>query len=83
MFERIRDNQLTAPKIETVMSICLGLDLGGQIGELLLERAGHKLNASLPHTVYRKLLYSLRGKTIYDYNEVLEALSLPPLTKCN
>jgi len=82
IYDRIRDNKLESnPDIKTVMAICIGLDLGGALGEQLLERAGHKLNNSQLHVVYKKLLYSLRGRSIYECDEILEGLSLPPISK--
>jgi len=81
-FDRIKNNRLkTNPDIETVMAICIGLDLDGKIGEELLEKAGHKLNYSQLHVIYRKFLYSLKGYSIYQCNEILEAYGFKSLSK--
>ena len=82
VYDRIKNDALeTNPKIETAMSICIGLSLSGSQAEKLLEKAGHKLNDSPLHIVYKNFLYSLRGRTIYEYNEILGGLGLPPLSK--
>ena len=82
-FDLIKKNALKHnPGIEVIMSICIGLDLGGQVSERLLESAGHTLNAALPsHLVYKKFLHSFRGQSVYDCNEFLRALDLPALSK--
>jgi len=81
-FDRIKNNRLPAnPDIETAMAICIGLDLNGKLGEELLEKAGHKLNNSQLHVIYRKFLYSLKGYSIYQCNEILEAFGFKPLVK--
>jgi len=83
-FDRIKNNRLPSnPDVETVMAICIGLDLDGKLGEELLEKAGHKLNNSQLHVIYRKFLYSLKGRSIYQCNEILEAFGFKPLIKRN
>jgi hypothetical protein len=56
------------------MQFAVGLSLGGPLGEQLLELAGYKLNAS--QLAYKKILYSYRGHSIYECDEVLTALGL-------
>jgi len=82
VYDRIKNNSFVAnPKIETVMSICIGLSLSGSQSERLLEKAGHKLNDSPLHVVYKSFLSTLRGRTIYEYNEILGGFGLPLLSK--
>jgi hypothetical protein len=73
-YERIRNNNLRDPKLQTVMQFAVGLSLGGPLGEQLLELAGYKLNNS--QLAYKKILYSYRGHSIYECDEVLTALGL-------
>ena len=81
MYDRIRNNDFEAnPKIETVMSLCIGLSLSGSQAEQLLEKAGHKLNDSPLHIVYRSFLNTLRGRSIYEYNEILKGFGMPLLS---
>jgi len=76
-YDRIRDNDIGKPSLDTVMRICIGLELGGILGEQLLELAGYKLNAA--EIAYKKLLYSYKGHDIYECDEVLCALGLPTI----
>lgn len=76
-YERIRDNRMPNPTFQTVMLICVGLDLGGVFGEQLLDLGGHKLTAE--RLAYKKILHSYAGHTIFECDEVLTALGLPPI----
>jgi DNA-binding phage protein len=76
-YERIMSDELPNPALETVMAICLGLQLGIDDSERLLERAGFKLNASPLHLAYCKLLACRVGHDLDACNELLEALGLP------
>jgi hypothetical protein len=78
-YNRIMDNELPAPSLDTVMAICIGLQLGSGQSERLLEAAGYKLNASPLHMAYRKLLATHIGHPLEACNEVLAALALPPI----
>jgi len=81
-YDLIKSNSIKGnPSIETVMSICIGLDLGSRISEQLLEKAGHKLNDSPLHVVYRKFLSNFRGRSLYECNEILGGFSLPLISK--
>ena len=79
MYERIENDELSNPKLETVMAICVGLNVGGIQGEKLLACAGYQLNDTLLHIIYKKLLFNLNGHTIYDCNKYLEAYNFKPL----
>jgi hypothetical protein len=61
------------------MAICIGLELGIEQGEPLLEIAGYKLGKSHLHRAYRKILSSLKGHSIYECDEFLNTLDLPPI----
>lgn len=78
-YDRIMKNQLPTPALETVMSVCIGLELGIVYGEELLEAAGFTLRNMPRDIAYRKLLTTFAGHSIYECNEILEALNLPVL----
>lgn len=80
-FDRIKSNELENPTIETVMAICIGLELGIEQGGPLLEIAGYKLGQSHLHRAYRKILSSFKGRSIYECDEFLEELGLQPICK--
>jgi hypothetical protein len=61
------------------MALCLGLQLGLEDSERLLERAGYRLNTSPLHLAYRKLLACRSGHDLDSCNELLEALGLPTI----
>lgn len=78
-FDRIKNNQLNNPTLETVMAICIGLELSPPYSEELLKAAGFTLNNSPQQLAYKKLLHSYRGHSLYECNEVLGALGLSPI----
>ena len=78
----IKNNSPKAtPRIETVMCICIGLELGPDLGSDLLKAAGYILTNSKQHIAYRLLLSTCSGKSIYECNEILEKCGLKPLKK--
>jgi hypothetical protein len=78
-YDRIMDDEMPVPLLDTVMAICLGLHLGPEHSERLLEKAGYRLNSSPLHMAYRKLLNDRSEQTIEKYNEALVALGLRPI----
>lgn len=82
-FERIKSNSLSKnPRPETVMKVCIGLDLGLEYGESLFEKAGYKLEGSDLFLAYKNILLSCKSYSIYECDEILELLNLPALVKC-
>ena len=81
MFDRIKKGEVLNPEIETVMAICMGLNLGAAHGIPLLRSAGYDLtDTQSPILIsYMKLLASPEVKDIFQCNEILEALNLKPL----
>jgi hypothetical protein len=71
------NNQVTCPSLVTVLQICVGLSLGGVLGEQLIELAGYKLNAS--QAGYKRILYYYQGHSIYECEALILALGLPPI----
>lgn len=62
----------------TIVSICVGYNVGLQIAEELLRSLGSSFN---PHgkrdSAYIVLLTEYRGKTVEECNELLEKLDIP------
>ena len=79
VYERLRDKNYHGrnPELQTVLQICIGLNLGGVLSEQLLELAGYKLTAQ--QLAYKKILYCYCGHSIYECDEVLTALGLPSI----
>lgn len=78
-YDRIKNNELNNPTLETVVAICIGLELSPTYSEEILRLAGYTLNNTPQQLAYKKLIHSYRGHSIYECNEVLEALRLSPL----
>jgi hypothetical protein len=80
-FDLIKSRRLPKPDLESVMALCVGLNLGVIHGEPLLKIAGYDLASSSEplYRVYRVLICTYHKHTIYECNEVLLALGLPPL----
>jgi hypothetical protein len=73
-YDRIKAKNIGRVTLQTVMQIAIGLELGGLLGEQLVELAGYRLTAK--EIGYKKVLYSYRGHSIYECDEVLTALGL-------
>lgn len=81
-YDRIVRNEIRGlPRPETVMQICVGLNLGIEYGEPLFERAGYKLEGSEILLAYRIILLTCENIDIFECNEILHLLGLPMLAK--
>jgi len=82
-YDRIKSNKLANPNptLETVMAVCIGLELGITYGIQLLEAAGYKLSNSPLHCAYHQLLATCCGKDIFKCNEILMKLGFQPIKK--
>ena len=80
-FERITADALKgpSPRLETVMALCIGLELGLALGTSLLGSAGYTLTNSPLHCAYQHILASCCGKDILDCNEMLIRSGFGPL----
>ena len=78
-FSRIKSGNLHKPTLDTVMAICIGLDLGVIYGDPLLRSAGYVLSGTVSpmHIAYYAMLTTFRGFTIFECNEILAALGVP------
>ena len=70
-FERIMGKEKHTPSRETVLLICISLDIWGKSGEAMFEAAGYAFNQK--YYLHKKTLNSLRGYTIYECDEILIA----------
>jgi hypothetical protein len=73
-YDRIKTNTAGRVTLQTVMQIAIGLELGGLLGEQLIELAGYKLTNK--EIGYKKVLYGFKGHSIFECDEVLTALGL-------
>ena len=81
-YNLIKQNSMQSmPRPETVMQICIGLELGVEYGELLFEKAGYRLRGSEVLTAYRTILLVCKKINIIECNKILEQLGLPTLAK--
>lgn len=81
-YERLWSQSMKCmPRPETVMQICLGLNLGIESGEPLFETAGYRLDGSELLLAYRVILLTCPGIAIYECSFILEGLGLPVLAK--
>lgn len=81
-YDRIWSGSLRSmPKPDTIMQICLGLDLGIEYGEPLFEKAGYRLDGSEILLAYRIILLTCEKIDIYECNELLAQLGYPTLAR--
>jgi len=78
-YDRIVRHKVEHPCLDTVMMICVGLDLGFAYGEVLFNKAGYRLGGTKAQHAYRKILLSFEGISIHECNEILEEIGLPKL----
>ena len=79
--QRMRNNEAYETTIETIVAICIALQLPPAASDALIGRSAYSLGVSEKHLTYRFLLNSCYTKTIYECNEMLSRLGLEPLTK--
>jgi hypothetical protein len=79
--QRMRNNEAYETTIETIVAICIALQLPPAVSEALIARSAYSLGVNEKHLTYRFLLNSCYTKPIYECNEMLLRLGLEPLTK--
>lgn len=79
--QRMRNNEAYETTIETIVAICIALQLPPTVSEALIARSAYSLGVSEKHLTYRFLLNACYTKPIYECNEMLLRLGLEPLTK--
>ncbi|WP_460001163.1 helix-turn-helix domain-containing protein [Paradesulfitobacterium aromaticivorans] len=79
--QRMRNNEEYETTIETIVAICIALQLPPVVSEALISRSACSLGVSPKHLTYRFLLNSCYTKTVIECNDILRRLELDPLTK--
>ncbi len=79
--QRMRNNEAYETTIETIVAICIALQLPPAVSEALIGRSAYSLGINEKHLTYRFLLNSCYTKTIFECNEMLHRLGLESLTK--
>lgn len=79
--QRMRNNEEYETTIETVIAICIALQLPPIASQTLISRSSCSLTFSEKHLAYQFLLNSCYTKTIYECNDTLQRLGFAPLTK--
>lgn len=79
--QRMRNNEEYETTIETIVAICIGLQLSPVVSEALINRSAYSLGTGPKYMAYRFLLDACYTKTIFECNEILRGLNLDPLTK--
>ena len=69
-YDRIKNNELNNPTLETVVAICIGLELSPTYSEEILRLAGYTLNNTPQQLAYKKLIHSYRGHSIYGFMSI-------------
>jgi len=78
--QRMRNSANQDHKKETVIAICIGLQLFPDISMELLNLAGLALKYSEQDILYRKILNTRYKSSIHDCNELLTVANYPRLT---
>lgn len=75
---RIKSGETNYPHIETVLSICIGLNLGSFDRFELLKLAGHGIAKNKREFAYQYIFDSYRINTVDDFNRVYLTLGVEP-----
>jgi len=78
--QRLKNNPSDEYKTETVIAVCIGLNLIPKISLDLLELAGIKLKNTERDILYHKILSNRYKHTIHECNELLIAADYPILS---
>ena len=78
--QRLRNDEEYPTTIQTVLALCVGLQLPLPEAEMLIEKTDFKLNAQKNEGyVYQCILASCTENSIYEINEMLKANGIAPL----
>jgi DNA-binding Xre family transcriptional regulator len=80
--QRMRNDSKQEYEINTVIAICVGLQLFPQISREMLEMAGITLKNTERDFVYSMIIDTFYKRPIGDCNELLISAKQPPLTAC-
>ena len=79
--QRMRNNEDYEPSLETIMALCIGLQLPPVLSDDFIRKSGCSLkNTTELHMTYRFLLNSCYTKSIHDCNEILIKQNFNPLS---
>ncbi|MDR1669124.1 MAG: helix-turn-helix domain-containing protein [Oscillospiraceae bacterium] len=81
-YYRIKRGETENPDLETVLSICIGLQLPPKIRDELINLAGLSWKNTRRHFAYQHILNKADVKTVTDFNEAFAYLDVdekPPL----
>lgn len=79
--QRLRTNEDHVPTVETVVAICIALQLPPPLSEALIGRSSCALGVGEKHLLYKFLLHSCYTKSIYECNDMLQRQGHSPLTR--
>lgn len=78
---RMRNNEEYETTIETIVAICIALQLPPVISQALISRSAYSLGSGPKFMTYHFLLEACYTKTIFECNDILRGVNLAPLTK--
>lgn len=78
--QRMRNDPDHKNDLETVIAVCIGLQLPPYISDPFIEKAGLKLKVGEKGITYAHLLTTLYQNPIHEFNEYLEVAGYPPLS---
>jgi DNA-binding Xre family transcriptional regulator len=78
--QRMRNDKNQDHKKETVIAVCIGLQLFPDISMELLNLAGFALKYTEQDILYRKILNTRYKSSVHDCNELLTVANYPRLT---
>jgi hypothetical protein len=69
------------PKLQTVVALCVGLQLSPLLCFDLLDKCGFTLKNGMEQAAYHIILCTMTQNSIYECNEMLRSMNLRPLSK--
>jgi len=75
---RIRRDYYSSVSLRNVVSLCIGLKLHPSLSMDLIHKAGYCFNSSYEHMAYQTLLLCMTNSSIYECNEYLSQMNIPP-----
>ena len=79
--QRMRNDEAYETTIESIVAICVALQLPPMISHALISRSGCSLGMSEKHVAYQFILTSFYTRPIYECNEMLHRFGFEALTK--
>jgi hypothetical protein len=79
--QRMRSDENYAPRLGTIVAICIGLQLHPVLSMDLILKAGLSFKYTEEHTAYLFLLSTHFRSSIYDCNRHLERCGIEPIGK--